>query len=324
VSVTTVSRALNGYYDVSQSTKENILKIAKELNYVPNRSAQNLVKKQNNTLAIILSGLEKDGGKDNIVYRMLSGMYTYAETVNYEVVLFTMSSAYQREKSYVQFCREHNIGGAVLNGIRTDDPYFEEIVNSDLPCVLIDILKNGKNISSITIDNVKAAEEAVNLLIKNNHKHIVMINGRKEAAVSIERYKGYVKALKNNNITIKEEYCVYADFLEDCAYEKTKELLNKYPEITSFFCASDIMALGAMKAIKELNKKVPEDISVVGFDNIPLAAYSTPALTTVNQDFYLMGKEAAKQLLKMIKKEDFKKNIILNHKLLVRDSVHML
>ncbi|MDP5273039.1 LacI family DNA-binding transcriptional regulator [Chengkuizengella axinellae] len=324
VSVTTVSRALNHYDDVSPTTKQKIIEIAKEIGYVPNRSAQNLVKNQNNTLAIILSGLEKNGGKDNIIYRLLSGMYSYSESVNYEVVLYTTSSAHQREKTYVQFCREHNIGGAVLNGIRLDDPYFKELVNSDLPCVLIDIPAIGGNTSSISIHNKQAANDAVSYLIEQNHKHIGMINGHGEASVSLERYEGYVMALNKYKIEINEQYIVHADFQQNVAYEKTKQLLNKCPEITALFCASDMMALGAMKAMKEMNLKIPDDISVIGFDDIPLAEFATPPLTTMEQDFYRMGEEAARQLLKMIKHEKTERNIFLEHNLIVRNSVRML
>ena len=324
ISITTVSRALNNYNDVNEVTKERIFRIAKEIGYIPNRSAQNLVKRQSNTLAIILSGLERDGGKDNIIYRLLSGMYSYAETVNYEVALFTSSSAHQRDKSYVQFCNEHNIGGAVIAGIRLDDPYVNELINSDLPCVLIDLIEEGLNISSISINNLEAAKEATEFLIQHRHKNIGMINGRKEAGVSLERLKGYQMALEQNKIPYNSERVVFANFLEDAAYDAAQRLLSEHPEITALFCASDMMALSAMRAIKDLGLTIPGDISIVGFDNIPLSEYSAPSLTTVNQDFYLMGEEAAKQLLQMIQREAIKKVVHLEYKILARDSVRML
>jgi DNA-binding LacI/PurR family transcriptional regulator len=324
VSVTTVSRALNNYDDVSDITKKRIIKIAKKLDYVPNRTAQNLVKQQNNTLAIIVSELEEDGGKDNIIYKLLSGMYYYAETINYEVVLFTMSTAHQKEKSYVQFCREHNIGGAVLNGVKTDDPYLMELVNSEFPCVLIDVTSEGENVSSISIDNIKASMEMVDLLIENNHRNIAMINGKKKVTVSEERYKGYTQALEKNNIKVNNRYVTYTDFSEEMAYEKAVELLNKCPEITAFFCASDMIALGTMKAMRAMGKEIPKDISITGFDNIPFAAELSPPLTTIGQDFYVMGKRAAEQLFRMISKEKWERKIYLDYKVLVRDSVNMI
>lgn len=324
VSVTTVSRALNNFDDVNVDTKIRIHQIAKELGYVPNKAAQNLVKPKSNTLAIILSGLEKEGGKDNIVYQLLAGMYQFAETVNYEVALFTTSSAHQKEKSYVQFCREHHIAGAVLNGIRLDDPYLNELVKSELPCVLIDIHNGSSHLSAVSISNSTAAEEAVNHLIASGHRQIAIMNGRKSAQVSIERLKGCISALNKARIPINEDYIVSGRFLEDEAYKAFISLYKRHPEITAIFCASDMMAIGVYKAAKSLGLKIPKDLSVVGFDNIPIAEHVSPPLTTVSQDFYLMGYEAAKQLLALIENQSENKYIVLPHKLLVRESVSLL
>ncbi len=323
-SVTTVSRALNGYSDVNEQSRMKIIETAKQLNYVPNKAAQSLVKQNSNTIAMIISGMEPKGSVDNLVYSLISGMYIMAEKMGYQVVLFTMSSAYQREKSYVQFCREHNIKGAVITGIRTDDKYFEEVVESDLPCVLIDIPLEGVNLSSIAIDNIEASKKIVQILIDNNHKNIAMVSGRKEATVSLERYEGYKQALVENGILINNDYVVKGDFLEQKAYEVSKELLKKNKEITAVFCASDMMAIGCMKAIKELGLEIPKDISIVGFDNIPLAKYTTPPLTTVNQDFYERGKVAVEQLCKMTENLDYKKKISLDYEIIERESVRRI
>ncbi len=320
-SVTTVSRALNGYSDVNEKSRQKIIDVANSLNYVPNKSAQRLVKKESNTIALIISGMEKEGGKDNMVYMILSGMYAMAEKVDYEVVLFTMSSAHQREKSYMQFCREHSIKGAIISGIRTDDKYFEELAYSDLPCVLIDISLEGKNLSNIIINDKKASREIVNYLINNNHKNIGYINGKLEATVSKSRFNGYKEALEENNILFKEEYVAIGNFIEEEAYEATKKLLKNNNEITAIFCASDMMAIGSMKAIKEMGKRIPEDISIVGFDDVPLAQYLTPPLTTINHSFYDKGYESASQLIRMMNKKDHRKTINLNHELIERESV---
>jgi LacI family transcriptional regulator len=324
VSVTTVSRALNNYSDVNIDTKRMITEVAKKLNYVPNRAAQNLVKQKNKSLAIILSGLEKEGGKDNIVYRLLSGMYEYADSIDYEVVLYTTNSAHQKEKSYMDFCREHNICGAVLNGIRLDDPYLKEILDSDFPCVLVDVDMDGQHISCITIHNEQAAQAAVELLIEHNHRHIGMINGRKEADVAIKRKMGYKNALKKHGIKYKSHYVTYADFLENEAFNKTTQLLVENPEITALFCASDMMALGAINAARALGKRIPEDLSVIGFDDIPFAKYLNPPLATVCQDFYVMGYFAAKQLVDMIEEREVDKKIYIEYKVLARNTISML
>ena len=324
VSVTTVSRALNDYSDVNINTKEHIKRVAKELNYVPNRAAQNLVKKENKTLALILSGLEQEGGKDNIVYRILAGMFKYADEIGYEVVLYTTDSAHQRAKSYVDFCREHNISGAVLNGIRLDDPYLEETIAVNLPVVLVDVDLDDHPIACVTIHNERAAFEAVDLLIKSGHKNIGLLNGRIEADVSLKREAGYRHAMKSHGLTINEDWVTYADYIEATAYEKTKVLIGEHPELTALFCTSDMMAFGAYKAIKELGLRIPEDISIMGFDDVPLAKYANPPLSTVRQDFYLMGYYAARQLIRLIGQEASEKKMYFEHKVVARDSIHVL
>jgi len=324
VSVTTVSRALNNYSDVNINTKKKIEEVAKRLNYVPNRAAQSLVKQEKKTLAFILSGLEKDGGRDNIVYRLLAGMYAYADTIDFDVALYTTDSAHQKKKGYVDFCRGHNISGAIFNGIRLDDPYLREIINSGMPCVFIDLDIEAANVSAVTIHNENAAREATQLLINHNHRRIACMIGREEADVTIKRMTGYVQALRDNGIEYDEKIVASGEFLEDKAYEEAKKILDTSPDITAFFCLSDMMALGTIRAIREKGLSVPEDISVMGFDDIPIAKYLNPALGTVQQNFYQMGYYAGKQLVTMIDNKAEQKKIFIEHKVLARETVRML
>ena len=169
-----------------------------------------------------------------------------------------------------------------------------------------------------------AAKEATEFLIKNNHRNIGMITGRKEADVSILRIEGYKSALKEAGIGFNKEYIECGNFLEHDAYEKTFKLVSEHPELTAIFCASDLMAIGSINAIKELGLTVPDDISIMGFDDIRLAKYFTPSLSTVKQDFFMMGYYAAQQLFRMIKKEPVKKNIYLDYKVIDRNSIRRL
>lgn len=321
ISVTTVSRALNDFDDVNAETKKKIKRIAKEMGYVPNRMARGLVKKDKRTLALVLSNLEKEGGKDNIVYRIMSGMYKFADSVNFEIVIFTTNSAHQKETTYTQFCNGHDIGGAIMLGIQIDDPYFKEIINNDIPVVLIDIEGYGDKVSSVLIDNTEASREAVEYLIKNKHTKIAMLTGRPNADVSIPRQSGYEKALSNAKIEINPDYIKCGYFLENNAYSETKNLIETHPEITAIFCASDMMACGAYRAIRELGKSIPKDISIIGFDDNPLAEYLSPSLTTIRQDFYNKGYKAAEVLYKMIQGESESSRVVQDHKLILRDSV---
>jgi LacI family transcriptional regulator len=300
VSVTTVSRALTGYSDVSEKTREKIKKIAKDLNYSPNTLARSLVMNKSKTIGLLISGLNRGSIKDNFTFEVLVGINQYVGETDYDLVIFSTTSSKQREKTYSQICRERRVDGAIIQGIRTDDPYLREVVDNDIPCVLIDIPIQSDNVGYITTDNVLGAKKAVSHLIELGHRNIAIVNGHEFAFVSRQRLEGYYQALEGSGLSIKPQWVVNGNFDEIKAQEQASLLLNQYPEITAIFCASDIMAMGVMKAAKLLNKKIPDDLSIVGYDDIILAEHLTPALTTIAQDKVQMGYEAAKLLINML------------------------
>ncbi|WP_349409634.1 LacI family DNA-binding transcriptional regulator [Pseudalkalibacillus sp. SCS-8] len=320
VSVTTVSRALNGYSDVSEKTRAKIKQIANELSYSPNGVARSLVMNRTHTIGLLVSELNRQGSKDNFTFEILCGINDFSSKSGYDLVLFSTSSAEQKLKTYTQLCRERQVDGVILQGIKTDDPYLEEVLESDIPCVLIDIPIRHDRVGSITTDNRYGAKSATEHLIQLKHRNIAMINGHGQAFVSQERLTGYKNALDNASIPYKDEWVINGQFDEDIAKEKTIELLKKYPEITAIFCASDLMALGVLRAAKELELNVPTDLSVAGYDDIILANYATPSLTTVSQDIYQMGYEAASLLVDMLDRQSSPQQRILPTKLIKRES----
>lgn len=320
VSITTVSRALNGYDDVSTSTKEKIKEVVERLNYAPNANARSLGGKTTKVLALLVSDLlqrEESG----FVYGMISGLYHVTTENDYEFILLTTNGAKQRKMNYLQLCRLKGIEGVMISGIKMDDPYYSELSKSEIPCVVVDADLEGKNIVSLSIDNAKASYEAVKYLIDNGHRKIAMLNGSKLAVVSKERLTGYEKALLENKIEIDERYIDYCDFDEKIAYNKTLEFLDKYPEITAFFCASDVMAIGVVNAVQSLGKQVPEDISVIGFDDIPAAKYVNGGLTTICQEPFVMGEKGGEALISMIEEDKLNSHIDIPYTLIQRNSV---
>ncbi|MEW5323348.1 LacI family DNA-binding transcriptional regulator [Geobacillus thermoleovorans] len=300
VSITTVSRALNGYSDVNEKTRQKIIDIAKRLNYSPNTLARGLVMNKSKTIGLLVSGLTRESAKDNFTFEVLAGVNEYVSEVDYDMVLFSTTSTKQREKTYTQLCRERRVDGAILQGIRTDDPYLHEVVESEIPCVLIDIPIESKTVGYVTTDNVLGAKKAVRHLIELGHKRIAMINGYEYAFVSEQRVKGFKEALIEADLPVREYWIANGAFREEIAAREALRLLQQYPEITAFFCASDLMALGVIKAVKQLGKRVPDDVAVIGYDDIILASYSSPALSTIAQDKFAMGYEAAKLLIDML------------------------
>ncbi|WP_404470112.1 LacI family DNA-binding transcriptional regulator [Sutcliffiella horikoshii] len=320
VSVTTVSRALNGYSDVNKKTRQRIEEVAKKLNYSPNTVARSLVMKKSKTIGLLVSDMNREGVKDNFTFEVLCGINEASANSDYDLVLFSTTSSKQSRKTYTQLCRERRVDGVILQGIKTDDPYLQEVVESDIPCVLVDIPQESETVGYVTTDNVEGAKKAVAHLIDRGHKNIAMINGHEKADVSIRRLQGYMEVLNNENLTYRPEWIKNGDFKEKVAEEVAVELLTEHPEITAVFCASDLMGLGVLKAVNKIGKKVPDDIAVIGYDDIMLASYSNPSLSTIRQDKFKLGFEAAVLLIDMLEGKENSHARIIDTKLIIRDS----
>jgi LacI family transcriptional regulator len=321
VSISVVSKAFNNYVDVNEKTRERIFAIAKELNYTPNLVAKNLSSKKQMTIGLISSGVLNNNEKDNNAFDIFKGVYTAVEE-KYELSVFLIDSMKQKQKSYAQFCRERNIGGAILQGIRTDDPYLIELIDTNIPCVIIDIIPEMNNdlICSVSIDDVEASREIAVYLIERNHRDIVIMAGTRETYVNTERIKGVQKAFNENGLELDEKSVLYAQFSEQEAYVLAKKYLQtKQP--TAFLCFSDLMAFGVMKAINEMGLKIPEDISITGFDDLVLSEYTQPQLTTIRQDFIEIGKTSALLLQNLMENEQNSKHVYVEHQLIARESV---
>lgn len=300
VSITTVSRALNGYDDVNEETRKRIFEVVKRLNYAPNVNARSLGGIAPTVIALLLSGLMKkdDSG---LVFGLISGMHRAAADHNCEFIILTTDAKIQNEMGYLQLCRHKNVDGVLISGLNTDDPYYKELMNSEIPCVVIEGEYYSQNVCGLSIDNEMASYEAVRYLVELGHRKIAMMRGKPSADVSSRRQKGYEQALRNSGIEIDENWIYEGNFLEEDAKIQAVRMLEEHPDVTAVFCASDLMAIGTIDAIKESGRRVPEDISVIGFDDIPLASYVEGGLTTIRQSFYDMGVQGTKVLYDMIK-----------------------
>ncbi|WP_308638384.1 LacI family DNA-binding transcriptional regulator [Paenibacillus silvisoli] len=321
LSVTTVSRALNGYSDVNEDTRKKIKQAAEELNYRPSAAARSLVMKKSRTIGVIISDINREGVKDAVAYEILCGINDRSTMLDYDILLFSTSSKKQQKKSYSDLCKERGVDGAIVFGLRVNDPYLEEIVRkADFPCVLIDIPVENKNAGHVTTDNVYGAKLAVHHLLELGHRKIAMINGHNEAAVSISRLQGYKLALEQAGIPYDPALVFDGNFSEDGGCEAMYRILLNHPDVTAVFSASDLMVLGALRAMEKLNRRVPQTLSIVGYDDIPVASYCSPKLTTVRQDKYEMGYQSAQLVIDMIENRQVNRKIVLQNELIVRES----
>ena len=319
VSVSTVSRALNGYTDVNATTRKKIQSTVQELGYIPNRSAKNLSSKVNKNIAIIIS----DSVFDEVVGNILWGIYAYMNKKGETLATYGISSTMQKKKKLQDLCNEYSLSGIILFGMKLEDPYLKEIQTMDIPCVSLDTKIQGKNVSTVTINDEEAFEEITDYVIGMGHKEIVLIAGRAEAEVTCKRRRGFEKALKKHHIDVEAITEYNCHFMEEEAFLRVKSYIEKNgkSKATAFLCMSDLMALGVMRAIKECGYSVPEDFSVTGFDGLYTLKYVKPGLTTVDQSLREKGHTGIKALHEMLQQKEVPETIFVPYKFRIRDSV---
>lgn len=319
VSMTQVSRALNDRSDVSEKTKLLVRETAERLGYVKNINAQILATKESNQIALMIYGVDEDKNSEpSIIYNIIKGVNRFAKENGLEAVVYLNEEA---DISYLSFCRQRGITGIILFGVNYEDQNFKEIIASDFPCVVIDIPVEGKNKGSVVVNNIYFSMEATVHLIRRGRRRIAMMCGHGHSMVDVERKAGYRMALENHGIEIDPSIVVYGDFDSEVAYARTKELFTEHPDVDGLYCASDFMALGAIRALKEIGKAIPEDVSVFGFDGIMMGEFVNPSLSTVKQNNLKKGYLAAKLLRDILRKEVESHTVVVPCEIVLRESV---
>lgn len=319
VTHSTISRVINDNSDISDKTKKRVLKIIKDMKYQPNLIARSLVRKKMKAFALIIPVL------DPHVLCIIKGIEASCRKNNYALMLF--STDYWEDESVSSF---QVIKNWLVDGIFIlNDIYYEKIPlsvkklqRSNIPFIFINKYLRTRKVNTVSIDNYNALHQAIGHFVSLGHKRIGTITGGLMAVDGVERFEGYKQALKHFNIKYDKNIIAHGHFGETEAYEEMKKILHtsiKRP--TAMFCASDLMAIGAIKAIWKMGLKVPEDIAVIGFDDIEAGRYFKPSLTTIRPPLEDIGKEVIKLIIKIFdnpKKEI--EEISLQAKLIVRES----
>jgi DNA-binding LacI/PurR family transcriptional regulator len=319
VSVSAVSKAYNNYNEIPAATKERIFAAAKELDYIPSKAAMQLSRGDFPYIGLIVKELATHTTQDEHTFRLLGGVHTRASETGHDLVLYTTEQIKKQKLSYVDFCRHHSLLGAIIHGLDMDDPYLEALLGSRIPCVLIDIELEGPNTAFISTDNVNAASEVVDLLCAKGHTRLCHILGGETADVTKHRKNGVLQAAEKNKIPAP--LMLAGDFREAVAYESLKKALIKHRGITAIFAASDLMALGASRAIYEAGLVPGRDISLVGFDGLKALEYTQPPIATVFQDFHAMGRLAVDTLLRISGGKRFNTKNYVPHEILTRNTL---
>ena len=321
VSVAAVSRALNGHPDVSEATRRRVLEAARQLNYRPNAAAKTLVTQRSRLIGVYFLGQERARFSHPFASEVVDGLLEGLATAGYDLLVFG-DGLYEGAPSFLHLAAHRQIDGAVFLGLRTDDPRWDELGRLPFPFVTIDVPVEAKRAVCVGCDHIEGARLVARHLTSLGHRHIAMINGHRWAPVSWERLSGFTAGLQQSGLDLETSLVLEGDFTEASGYRCALELLRRNPRPTAIFAASDLMALGVLRAARELGIAVPDELSVAGYDDIADSARSVPPLTTVHQPRRQVGVAAAQAVVALIERGDnhTPSRVMLRPELVVRAS----
>jgi LacI family transcriptional regulator len=324
-SVTTVSKALNDYTDISLETKNLILGLAHEMNYIPNSQARSLVTQKSYTIGIVFHENSGVGLQHPLFSKVLESFKSEIESQGYDILFLAHKTGGQMG-SYLQHSLRKQVEGIfVLCADFYSDELFE-LYDSDLPIVMVDF--EQEKIANVTSNTDQAIFLAVKYLYDHGHRKIADIHGGHNTYIGGTRKKAFEESMEILGLRINPDYQIEGEFFSrENGYNAMQQIFKLEVQPTAIFCASDMMAIGAIQAIQAAGKKVPKDYSIIGFDGIDVGQIITPKLTTIKQDTINMGKIAANEILKMVNKKkrtNSGKSIVVDGYLLEGETVKTL
>lgn len=316
VSKTTVSRVLNEKPDVDPDTRKKILDLIDQYDFQPNAFAKAISLQKSHHIGLIIPHEAEYIFSNPFYTEVMRGVSTEVDCQGYYMVL-----CYAHEINYLDIFRQKRVDGFVLLSPGSFHKHIIESLNEEgVPFVSTAKISDEPHMTYVDVDNYYGATLAMEHLVSLGHRHIAYI-GKPTLQSSIDRMNGYIDVMKRHNIHCCDEWVVVSETSStQSGYEHTCELLNRPNRPTAIFLANDVMAFGALKAAKDCGLRVPEDLSIVGFDDIPLASFASPALTTVRQPTLEKGMLSARALINWLKTDEQPASLILNLDLVVRQS----
>jgi len=318
VSVATVSRALNHPEKLDSETLEKIKQVIKNTNYIPNRVAQRLRTKKSprKLIGVLLADIQNPFYID-----ILRGIEEIAYSLGFTIFIGEFSQESDKEKMYLEKMKSELIDGLIVAPSSEEDPEVIKIIKGGLPVVCVDRTLKNVPVDAVLVDNKKGAFEAVEFLIQRNYKKIAYIGGLPQIPTTIQRKEGYEEALKKYNIPINPEFIQLGDSKIESGKKLTEKLLKLPNPPDALFTGNNLLTLGALETIYKFNLKIPNDIAIIGFDDMPWAEFFNPPLTAVRQPGYEIGKRAAELLFQRLMEPNRPHiKLILETQLIIRKS----
>lgn len=298
VSRATVSRVINNNPKVKPELKERVLNVIAKTGFQPNLAARSLVSQRSNVIGLVIPRQVQSLFTDPYFPKLIQGVTQACNAQGYTLALFLFHNQEDERVLYPRILNPSMIDGVILTSSELKTPLIPKFVNNNMPFIVVGTVLDYPQANFVTVDNQNSSQKAVKHLIQQGRKRIATITGSFNTSVGLERYRGYQKALQDAGFTLDETLVAEGSFTENSGYTAMKALLVQQPD--AVFVASDTMAFGAIRAIKQANLRIPTDIAVVGFDDLDAAAQTDIALTTIRQPINETGVLAVETLLDII------------------------
>lgn len=320
VSRSTVSRVVNNHPNVSPEVRKRILKTIQSTGFHPNAAARSLASQRTWMIGLVVPRSVSSFFTDPFFPHLTQGIAFACNNNNYTLSLFLVGNQEDEEKILPRITRRGLLDGILIQaGTSSDDRLVNKITKSCIPTVFIGRAFEPEGISNIDVDNVSAACSATKHLVSLGYSRIAMITGAHDSAVSLDRREGFIKALKAAGRKPDEDLIIEGDFTEDSGYVAMQKLMQSNPD--AVFAQSDIMAIGAMRAVQDADLRIPEDIAFIGFDDLPIASTFKPKLSTVRQPITRFGIKAVELLEDLIENGTKPaRHLIIDTELIIRES----
>jgi len=316
VSTATVSRVLAGFEEVSEETRQRVLDAARELNYQPNRNARNLRRNTTSKIGVVISDIQNP-----FFGSVVRGVEKITIKDDYTIILGNSDEDPEREKKLIAMLLEEGVAGIILVPTNMDAESYRPLFGSGTPFVVVDRQLPIQDLDMVLVNGAAGAKMAVDHLVSLGHQKIGYVGGLKHLSVMHERERGYLTAVRKHKLPVVADYLRQGNNRQDGGYAAVCELLSLQQPPTAILIANNLMTLGGLHAIHENGLEIPEQVSLVGFDDMDWAASLRPPLTVVAQPAYEMGETAASILLDRIHNSELPhRTVVLDTRLVVRAS----
>lgn len=317
VSIATVSRVLNDIDVVNEDTKKKVVDAIKKLGYRPNIVARSLKTQRTKTIGILVPDISS-----GFYPEIVRGAEDVANIYDYNVILCNSDFDSEKEKEYLRVLREKMVDGVIYMSSSLGVDTLDIINELDIKTVLVETKDKEGTLPSVTIDNIKATEEATNYLIRKGLTNIAFVGAKKDAMNAWgDRYLGYEKALKDNGLALDEELVYLKSLKVKTGYDAVEKFVDSDKKFDGVICASDEIAMGVINGLRDRGIIVPQNVSVIGFNDNAVASVFYPKITTINQPSYDMGSVAMRMLIKILNKKEIEQSqYVLDYNLIERES----